>query len=251
MLEKEQTAHARSDLDLLDEADCQWVVKTYHSFQDAINLNLITDFLPGDDMFELPDLVYKSPPSAVRYDEETIIRKDNNDIDENILPPRFYDYIIDIRKIIDDTKGKLIKSSVSHECFFENSNNSAPDLRYPGSGISQCIVQLCELISLILIDIEESEEQSEELRKRWRLNADKTVVMVLEYYILVGPIVFKEATENLPEDQGTRYYNDYTFLKHFIKNLQSSSKSTEMKRELGNILAGIKLQELERVEFFY
>lgn len=47
MLEKEQVAHVRAERDVLVEADHQWVVKMYYSFQDPINLYLIMEFLPG------------------------------------------------------------------------------------------------------------------------------------------------------------------------------------------------------------
>jgi serine/threonine kinase 38 len=53
MLEKEQVAHVRAERDMLVEADHQWVVKMYYSFQDAINLYLIMEFLPGGDMMTL------------------------------------------------------------------------------------------------------------------------------------------------------------------------------------------------------
>lgn len=53
MLEKEQIAHARAERDILVEADNQWVVKMYYSFQDAMNLYLIMEFLPGGDMMTL------------------------------------------------------------------------------------------------------------------------------------------------------------------------------------------------------
>ncbi|ELU05124.1 hypothetical protein CAPTEDRAFT_164045 [Capitella teleta] len=53
MLEKEQVAHVRAERDVLVEADHQWVVKMYYSFQDAINLYLIMEFLPGGDMMTL------------------------------------------------------------------------------------------------------------------------------------------------------------------------------------------------------
>lgn len=47
MLEKEQVAHVRAERDILSEADCEWVVKMYFSFQDACNLYLVMEFLPG------------------------------------------------------------------------------------------------------------------------------------------------------------------------------------------------------------
>lgn len=53
MLEKEQVAHVRAERDILVEADHQWVVKMYYSFQDPINLYLIMEFLPGGDMMTL------------------------------------------------------------------------------------------------------------------------------------------------------------------------------------------------------
>ncbi|CAG0913090.1 unnamed protein product [Notodromas monacha] len=53
MLQKEQVAHVRAERDILVEADHQWVVKMYYSFQDPINLYLIMEFLPGGDMMTL------------------------------------------------------------------------------------------------------------------------------------------------------------------------------------------------------
>ncbi|XP_021953821.1 serine/threonine-protein kinase tricorner isoform X2 [Folsomia candida] len=53
MLEKEQVAHVRAERDILVEADHQWVVKMYYSFQDVQNLYLIMEFLPGGDMMTL------------------------------------------------------------------------------------------------------------------------------------------------------------------------------------------------------
>ncbi|KJH40430.1 kinase domain protein [Dictyocaulus viviparus] len=53
MLEKEQTAHVRAERDILSEADCEWVVKMYYSFQDFVNLYLVMEFLPGGDMMTL------------------------------------------------------------------------------------------------------------------------------------------------------------------------------------------------------
>ena len=42
-----QVAHVRAERDILVEADHEWVVKMYYSFQDALNLYLIMEFLPG------------------------------------------------------------------------------------------------------------------------------------------------------------------------------------------------------------
>ena len=53
MIKKDQIAHARAERDVLVEADDDWVVKMYFSFQDSKNLYLITEFLPGGDMMTL------------------------------------------------------------------------------------------------------------------------------------------------------------------------------------------------------
>lgn len=53
MLEKEQVAHVRAERDVLVEADHQWVVKMFYSFQDHVNLYLIMEFLAGGDMMTL------------------------------------------------------------------------------------------------------------------------------------------------------------------------------------------------------
>ena len=42
-----QVAHVRAERDILVEADHQWVVKMFYSFQDPVNLYLIMEFLPG------------------------------------------------------------------------------------------------------------------------------------------------------------------------------------------------------------
>jgi serine/threonine kinase 38 len=53
MLQKEQVAHVRAERDVLVEADHQWVVKMFYSFQDAVNLYLVMEFLPGGDLMTL------------------------------------------------------------------------------------------------------------------------------------------------------------------------------------------------------
>jgi hypothetical protein len=47
MLLREQVAHVRAERDVLVEADHTWTVKMFYSFQDARNLYLIMEFLPG------------------------------------------------------------------------------------------------------------------------------------------------------------------------------------------------------------
>ena len=75
MLDKEQVAHVKAERDVLVEANSEWVVKMFYSFQvphythvlkpqDPINLYLIMEFLPGGDMMTM----------LIRYDtfdEET------------------------------------------------------------------------------------------------------------------------------------------------------------------------------------
>ena len=53
MLLKEQVAHVRAERDILAEAENQWVVKMFYSFQDSRNLYLVMEFLPGGDMMTL------------------------------------------------------------------------------------------------------------------------------------------------------------------------------------------------------
>jgi len=53
MVMKEQLAHVRAERDILVEADHQWVVKMFYSFQDVGNLYLIMEFLPGGDMMTM------------------------------------------------------------------------------------------------------------------------------------------------------------------------------------------------------
>ncbi|WAR02089.1 TRC-like protein, partial [Mya arenaria] len=48
-----EVAHVRAERDVLVEADHEWVVKMYYSFQDNVNLYLIMEFLPGGDMMTL------------------------------------------------------------------------------------------------------------------------------------------------------------------------------------------------------
>ena len=53
MVEKDQLAHVRAERDILVEADHQWVVKMFFSFQDPLNLYLVMEFLPGGDLMTL------------------------------------------------------------------------------------------------------------------------------------------------------------------------------------------------------
>lgn len=53
MLEKDQVAHVKAERDILVEADCTWVVRMHYSFQDAVNLYLVMEFLAGGDMMTM------------------------------------------------------------------------------------------------------------------------------------------------------------------------------------------------------
>ncbi|GAM24873.1 hypothetical protein SAMD00019534_080480 [Acytostelium subglobosum LB1] len=50
MLKKEQVAHVRAERDVLVNANNEWVVRLYFSFQDENYLYLIMEYLPGGDM---------------------------------------------------------------------------------------------------------------------------------------------------------------------------------------------------------
>uniref|UniRef100_A0A6G1SIK0 non-specific serine/threonine protein kinase n=1 Tax=Aceria tosichella TaxID=561515 RepID=A0A6G1SIK0_9ACAR len=46
-------AHVMAERDILAEADNEWIVKLYHSFQDKLYLYFILEFIPGGDMMNL------------------------------------------------------------------------------------------------------------------------------------------------------------------------------------------------------
>lgn len=53
VLKRNQVAHVKAERDILAEADNEWVVKLYYSFQDAQNLYFVMDFIPGGDLMSL------------------------------------------------------------------------------------------------------------------------------------------------------------------------------------------------------
>ena len=53
VLRRNQVAHVKAERDILAEAECEWVVKLYYSFQDKDNLYFIMDYVPGGDMMSL------------------------------------------------------------------------------------------------------------------------------------------------------------------------------------------------------
>lgn len=131
--------------------------------------------------------------------------------------------IQEIRRIFDSANGKLVKSRISPGDYFINLSHEAPELDYPEVGISKLVVNICEFVSTLLLeDVEESKSIS------------KIIVMIFEYYFLVSPIMFSK--------QGERFMNDVTFMKCFMRYIQSLCKSrVQAHRELGNILVSLDI----------
>ena len=50
MFKKDQLAHVRAERDILAQADSNWVVKLYRSFQDPTFLYMLMEYLPGGDL---------------------------------------------------------------------------------------------------------------------------------------------------------------------------------------------------------
>lgn len=48
VLKRNQVAHVKAERDILAEADNNWVVKLYYSFQDKDNLYFVMDYIPGE-----------------------------------------------------------------------------------------------------------------------------------------------------------------------------------------------------------
>lgn len=53
VLKRNQVAHVKAERDILAEADNEWVVKLYYSFQDERNLYFVMDYIPGGDLMAL------------------------------------------------------------------------------------------------------------------------------------------------------------------------------------------------------
>uniref|UniRef100_A0A6B0VH11 non-specific serine/threonine protein kinase n=3 Tax=Ixodes ricinus TaxID=34613 RepID=A0A6B0VH11_IXORI len=53
VLKRNQVAHVKAERDILAEADNEWVVKLYYSFQDEENLYFVMDYIPGGDLMSL------------------------------------------------------------------------------------------------------------------------------------------------------------------------------------------------------
>jgi len=50
---RNQAAHVKAERDILAQADNEWVVKLYYSFQDEENLYFVMDYVPGGDLMNL------------------------------------------------------------------------------------------------------------------------------------------------------------------------------------------------------
>lgn len=53
VLTRKQVAHVKAERDILAEADNEWVVKLYYSFQDEKYLYFVMDYIPGGDLMSL------------------------------------------------------------------------------------------------------------------------------------------------------------------------------------------------------
>lgn len=53
VLRRNQVAHVKAERDILAEADNEWVVKLYYSFQNEHNLYFVMDYVPGGDLMAL------------------------------------------------------------------------------------------------------------------------------------------------------------------------------------------------------
>lgn len=60
VLKRNQVAHVKAERDILAEADNNWVVKLYYSFQDKDNLYFVMDYIPGEWKLKQSNDVYRS-----------------------------------------------------------------------------------------------------------------------------------------------------------------------------------------------
>uniref|UniRef100_A0A8C5LWY4 non-specific serine/threonine protein kinase n=1 Tax=Leptobrachium leishanense TaxID=445787 RepID=A0A8C5LWY4_9ANUR len=67
VLNRNQVAHVKAERDILAEADNEWVVKLYYSFQDKDNLYFVMDYIPGGDMMSLLIRLEVFPEHLARF----------------------------------------------------------------------------------------------------------------------------------------------------------------------------------------
>jgi serine/threonine-protein kinase LATS1/2 len=53
VLKRKQVAHVKAERDILAEADNEWIVRLYYSFQDSIYLYFVMEYIPGGDLMGL------------------------------------------------------------------------------------------------------------------------------------------------------------------------------------------------------
>ncbi|XP_038617547.1 serine/threonine-protein kinase LATS2 [Tachyglossus aculeatus] len=67
VLNRNQVAHVKAERDILAEADNEWVVKLYYSFQDKESLYFVMDYIPGGDMMSLLIRLEVFPEHLARF----------------------------------------------------------------------------------------------------------------------------------------------------------------------------------------
>ncbi|XP_075054950.1 serine/threonine-protein kinase LATS2 [Mixophyes fleayi] len=67
VLNRNQVAHVKAERDILAEADNEWVVKLYYSFQDKDYLYFVMDYIPGGDMMSLLIRMEVFPEQLARF----------------------------------------------------------------------------------------------------------------------------------------------------------------------------------------
>uniref|UniRef100_A0A452IIL2 non-specific serine/threonine protein kinase n=1 Tax=Gopherus agassizii TaxID=38772 RepID=A0A452IIL2_9SAUR len=67
VLLRNQVAHVKAERDILAEADNEWVVRLYYSFQDKDNLYFVMDYIPGGDMMSLLIRMGVFPENLARF----------------------------------------------------------------------------------------------------------------------------------------------------------------------------------------
>ncbi|KAI0549023.1 serine/threonine kinase [Xylaria curta] len=67
MFSRGQLAHVRAERDILAECDSPWVVKLYTTFQDAICLYMLMEFLPGGDLMAMLIKYDVFPEATTRF----------------------------------------------------------------------------------------------------------------------------------------------------------------------------------------
>ncbi|XP_004854924.1 serine/threonine-protein kinase LATS2 isoform X2 [Heterocephalus glaber] len=67
VLDRNQVAHVKAERDILAEADNEWVVKLYYSFQDKDSLYFVMDYIPGGDMMSLLIRMEVFPEHLARF----------------------------------------------------------------------------------------------------------------------------------------------------------------------------------------